>query len=486
VYAVEKQSRMTFSRELSKLAGVKSPGESHVTSASIAGRLFFPQSKDLGTDVDENVSPALLKKTVYAGAGATSFQQASRDLDELAEAQISAARVRRATERIGNERVRERDAEVARWQEKTLPQQQRSPIDEVPEVACVQMDGGRLQVWERGTEEDEEDQGEKKSEGSGATGDRPSEKTFWRESKVGICLSMTSEVSEQDPSPDIPQTFVDPARINRLAREIKNASTKLPTTSGPNAPEAKEHHKQLDGALEVIEKEKQAIRYQAPKIVSRTVVATRQAVHVFGPILAATAWAHGFAGARRKAFLGDGSDTNWSVWRGFFSHYTPILDFVHAICYVYQAAMAGLPPEEAWSTYCQWAGWVWRGQVQLVIEALQARQKELGVPQRDDPESHPRHKIATTLGYLNNQKERMKYDQYRKNGLPITSSHIESTIKQINRRVKGTEKFWNEAGAETLLQLAADYLSTTQPLKQFWNRREEKATGQRRSYAIAV
>ena len=43
------------------------------------------------------------------------------------------------------------------------------------------------------------------------------------------------------------------------------------------------------------------------------------------------------------------------------------------------------------------------------------------------------------LRYLENQKSRIHYDQYRREGLPITSSHIESTIKQINRRVKGTE-----------------------------------------------
>ena len=47
----------------------------------------------------------------------------------------------------------------------------------------------------------------------------------------------------------------------------------------------------------------------------------------------------------------------------------------------------------------------------------------------------------------------MKYDEYRRLGLPITSSHVESTVKPFNRRVKGTEKFWSEEGAEALLQL---------------------------------
>jgi hypothetical protein len=53
----------------------------------------------------------------------------------------------------------------------------------------------------------------------------------------------------------------------------------------------------------------------------------------------------------------------------------------------------------------------------------------------------------------------MKYAKYRRAGLLITSSHIKSTIKRINRRVKGTEKFWLNGWAEALLQLTAHNLS---------------------------
>jgi len=59
------------------------------------------------------------------------------------------------------------------------------------------------------------------------------------------------------------------------------------------------------------------------------------------------------------------------------------------------------------------------------------------------------------------------------------SSHVESTIKQINDRVKGTEKFWSEAGAEALLALRADYWSDEEVLKGFWQRRQAADTGQR-------
>ena len=67
----------------------------------------------------------------------------------------------------------------------------------------------------------------------------------------------------------------------------------------------------------------------------------------------------------------------------------------------------------------------------------------------------------------------------------ILSAMGESTIKQINRRVKGSEKFWNTGGAEALLQLSADDLSQTDPLTPFWRSRHSTATGQRHYRAAA-
>jgi hypothetical protein len=58
------------------------------------------------------------------------------------------------------------------------------------------------------------------------------------------------------------------------------------------------------------------------------------------------------------------------------------------------------------------------------------------------------------------------------------SSLIESTVKQIGRRVKGSEKFWTEEGAEALLQRRADYLSDDQPMTHFWRERTQRLTGQ--------
>lgn len=395
-------------------------------------------------------SPRVLEKMVYAGSQSRSFRQAESDLKHLAELEISEQRITRATKRIGQERMAERDAEVAAWEKLPLPKQQGSPRDQVPQVACVEMDGGRIQIRDRNAAE-------------ATTAKTVRKGRFWRESKVGCLLSMTSTASLKDPCPTIPAIFVDPRRMGQISGEIKGYSA-------------------IDEAAASVEKTAESTtrkRPGQPEILVRSVIATRQNVDAFGKQLATAAWQRGFMAAERKAFVGDGSETNWSVWRRHFSHFTPIVDYIHALCYVYAGAMTGRASSEAWPVYCQWAQWLWSGQVESVIAALRERQRIIGLPETNDPDESPRRKVAETLCYLENQQSRMRYDEYRRDGLPITSSHIESTIKQINRRVKGSEKFWSEGGAEALLQLVADHLSETQPLTTFWRDRMKHATGQR-------
>lgn len=59
------------------------------------------------------------------------------------------------------------------------------------------------------------------------------------------------------------------------------------------------------------------------------------------------------------------------------------------------------------------------------------------------------------------------------------TSAVESVIKMLNKRVKGSEKFWSEPGAESILQLRADHLSETEIMSRFWLEREAEASSQR-------
>jgi hypothetical protein len=146
----------------------------------------------------------------------------------------------------------------------------------------------------------------------------------------------------------------------------------------------------------------------------KTVVATRQGYDHLGLTLAAEAYHRGFNKATSKAFMGDG---------------------------------------------------FWAGCVLEVISAM----KNLAAS-REANQLEPLYNLTRAITYLGNNASRMKYDEYRKAGLPITTSLVESTQKQINQRIKGTEKFWRDEHLEPLLQLVADDLSDTHDRDAFWTR----------------
>ncbi len=150
---------------------------------------------------------------------------------------------------------------------------------------------------------------------------------------------------------------------------------------------------------------------------------------------------------------------------------------MHALSYIFAAAFAGRPQSERAEVYKRWIQAVWSGQVTSILPALEERSTELGSPPSECADSDPRKLVFESLRYLKNNAERMRYDHYRRQGLPIMTSAVESVIKMINKRVKGSEKFWSEAGAEAILQLRADYLSETETMSRFWLARESTASG---------
>ena len=195
----------------------------------------------------------------------------------------------------------------------------------------------------------------------------------------------------------------------------------------------------------------------------------------FGRLLVGQAYSRGFMAASRKAFVGDGMPCNWTLQEKHFPRFTPILDFVHAICYIYHAAIGGQPTLQAWKRYCQWAQLLWLGEIETLLQQMKLLQNEIGEPTATDKDSSPRQLLADAIRYVTNQKTRMKYAEYRRDGLPTTSAAIESTIKQVNRRVKGTEKFWS-VNADPILQLRADAISETTHMQRFWKQRAENLT----------
>jgi hypothetical protein len=192
----------------------------------------------------------------------------------------------------------------------------------------------------------------------------------------------------------------------------------------------------------------------------------------FGWQVAAEVHRRGLDRAKRKACVCDGQAYNWSIYEMHLlpAGFIAILDFVHLLAYLYDAAHAyrGSDAAEGWKTYVQWLRWAWSGKVGTLLSALRAASAELA--KKGSAAAARRQTVEETLTYVINNRQRMNYPEYRRLGLPISSAPVESTIKQINRRVKGSEKFWLEGGAEAILQLRAAQLSQDDRWTRYWSR----------------
>jgi len=71
----------------------------------------------------------------------------------------------------------------------------------------------------------------------------------------------------------------------------------------------------------------------------------------------------------------------------------------------------------------------------------------------------------------------MDYPRARKQGLPITTSHVESLVGQFNLRVKAKNKFWCPREVEAVLQVRAACLSTNGRWEDFWDSRASRLSG---------
>jgi hypothetical protein len=410
----------------------------------------------------------LLEKIAWAGAKFGSYQQVAEALQELLNIDLATKQAHRITSQIGADAVAHRQELVDEHRERPLMERVAAPPDvEVPDLAVVMMDGGRYQrrdhfqprspaVPSENTEHNDQQASE---HSSAAAGSAPA-KTHWREDKVGIVLTMTSEVHAHDPSPEFPEWLAHAEVVSQLAHltcrdeqtgDLNNAADLSSVTAEP-----------VQDWPDV-----------APRLESREIIASSADAESFGWHLEWKAWTMGAPDAPRQAFVADGQAVNWTIHKCHFSQMTGILDLMHALSYAWRAAEALDDPD----AYRRHATWIWQGRVERVIEELCQHQQRLGMPEPGASASDPRERIARAITYYQNHQELMHYPDYRKQGLPLTSSHMESTVKLINARVKGSEKFWRKDHGESVLQLRADSLSDSKPLAAFWEHWRGNLTG---------
>lgn len=206
----------------------------------------------------------------------------------------------------------------------------------------------------------------------------------------------------------------------------------------------------------------------------RTVVATTRDSERFGWQMMAEVHRRRLDEAAGKACVCDGQKYNWTLYE---QHLRPcgflaILDIIHLISYLYGAARAasGKASVAAWELYQRWLLLAWSGQEQEVRRQVREQAHQAGEAPAEAPDDDPRVVLREAVGYLENNQGRMDYARYRRLGLPTSSAPVESVIKQVNRRIKGSEKFWLKGGAEAILQVRAAYLSQDERTRRYWSR----------------
>lgn len=355
----------------------------------------------------------MLKTIAYVGGESKSFASGSKMLKAILDHDVAARQINLLSNLIGSELQTNLDEQTQRWKDRLLTTP-KTIADPVPQLACVETDGGRMQT---------------RTAGRGTGVHDP----HWRETKNAGFYRMATETFEQDPCPELPTCFSSRKNMSQLLAGI---------------PELAIH--------EEAQSDRPDFSWRPEKLF-RTCLASLADSKEFGHTMAGEADRRGFYTAHRRAYLGDGLPYNWTIHRDHFPTFTPILDFVHAIEHIYELSRALEPdPDDVWQQYVEWIELCWQGQVEELIGILTSRQIVVGKPPEDALENDPRKTLADTLRYLTNNVQRMNYPAYRTQGLPTTSCLIESQVKEINHRTKGTEKFWNDNhDADAILHLRA-------------------------------
>ena len=168
----------------------------------------------------------------------------------------------------------------------------------------------------------------------------------------------------------------------------------------------------------------------------------------FGKLLWATGCAVGADRTRLLVFVCDGAVWIWNLVTQYFPHAIQIVDWYHAaerLKRIAEEVFPNLDERHAWLDVVSED--LWQGRVEQVIQACQSLAKKSLLAKQ-------------SLTYYSNNIERMRYAQFRAQGLVIGSGTIESGCKQIvTQRLKLPGAQWNLDGAILTAKARAAWLS---------------------------
>lgn len=196
---------------------------------------------------------------------------------------------------------------------------------------------------------------------------------------------------------------------------------------------------------------------------STTFVGAIENAEKFGQRMYDEAQRRGLYRARRVVTLSDGAEWAKNLADTHFPKALHIIDYYHAAEHITRLVklLYERNPKLLDAQLERWTTELYEGRVQTVIGQAKAL-----LPKDPNAMKDARKEVA----YLEKNKERMKYDLYRAQGLFIGSGVIEAGCKHlIGHRLKQSGMEWTLRGANAIIALRCNILSNR--FEDFWEKR---------------
>ena len=196
---------------------------------------------------------------------------------------------------------------------------------------------------------------------------------------------------------------------------------------------------------------------------STSFVGAIESVDTFGPRIHDEALRRGLDRAQRTVVLGDGALWIRSIAQEYFPEAIHIVDLYHAREHVAALTALLFAADSAKKLRARFRWWALLDQGKLEQIVQEAR--------RELPEDALLLKKATNeINYLEDNRDRMRYAQFRSQGLFVGSGVIEAGCKSlVGLRLKQSGMHWSLGGANAIIALRCAHLSAR--FEDFWESR---------------
>jgi len=210
-------------------------------------------------------------------------------------------------------------------------------------------------------------------------------------------------------------------------------------------------------------------KYKSAEIISGSTafMATNVSWKETAPLISSHLYMRGIKLEDVKLCISDGSEHIMrEVFQPLFPKATHILDYYHKNEALHECLKI---TGSVWEKEEELKNYLWAGDTVELVRGLEEIQSRFGKPGKGkrNPDN-PKVKLDNFISHIAQNKDRLNYNSYREQGYPIGSGSIESAVKLFGKRIKGTEKQWNEYGGEAILNLYAFLISEDNRWDKLW------------------